>query len=55
MKNFYLINPPPATKAHRIGVRSSRKKTGNRDVVTVLKSAPLNGATPFLIMSQECR
>ena len=51
----YLIKPPPAIKAHIIGVRSSRKKTTNSDVVTVLNSAPLKGATPFRIMSQGCR
>ena len=52
---IYLTKPPPATKAHRIGVRSFRKKTGNKDVVTVLYNAPLKGATPFLIISQECK
>ena len=52
---YYLIKPPPAIKAHIIGVRSSRKKTTNSDVVTVLNSAPLKGATPFLIISQECK
>ena len=52
---IYLIKPPPATKAHRIGVLSFRKKTGNRDEVTVLNNEPLNGATPFLIISQECK
>ena len=51
----YLTKPPPAIKAHIIGVRSSRKKTTNRDVATVLNSAPLKGATPFLIISQECK
>ena len=51
----YLTKPPPAIKAQSIGVRSSRKKTGNSDEVTVLYNAPLNGATPFLIISQECK
>ena len=51
---MYLINPPPAINAQRIGVRFSLKKIGKSDVVTVLNRPPLNGATPFRIISQEC-
>ena len=53
--SLYLMNPPPAMKAHRIGVRSSRKNTVNSEVVTVLYRAPLNGATPLRIMAQSWR
>ena len=51
---MYLINPPPAINAQRIGVRFSLKKIGKSDVVTVLNRPPLKGATPFRIISQEC-
>ena len=51
---MYLMNPPPAINAQRIGVRFSLKKIGKRDVVTVLNRPPLKGATPFRIISQEC-